>query len=62
LKVRDFTCFRDPAEDLVRGTVARTQLTVSSPSSPPPKRVFSFDFERKKCVCCVDDFLSFAGL
>jgi len=21
LKVRDFTCFRDPAEDLVRGTV-----------------------------------------
>ncbi len=25
MKVRDFTCFRDPAEDLVRGTVCRSR-------------------------------------
>jgi len=31
LKVRDFTCFRDPAEDLVRGTVRSNKIEARLP-------------------------------
>ena len=47
MKVRDFTCFRDLAEDLVRGTVDTSVYLTVLTSAGPCRREDEYDVERK---------------